>query len=473
MAVTALWRIKGYLGNVLMYAQNPEKTTDAQPLKVQKGLNTDALEDVIAYAERDGATAEKQWVSGILCSPERARQEMMKVKKQWHKEDGTVAYHGYQSFAPGECTPEQAHNIGIELANELWGSKGYQVLVCTHLDKESHMHNHFVINTVSMDDGIKFHRTKEDYRQMRDVSDRLCREHGLSVIEKPQNRGKHYSEWDAEKNGKPTYRKMIMADIDRAIKASASDRDFFVWLEDMGYTINLTTKNGTERKHPTITPPNSKKNYRFDSLDPGYALEEIMDRILENIRFEVPFPEKEEEKVRKYRRDHPPHTKHKGFAALYYYYCYQLHIIVRFPTSVPRVSAFLREDIMKLDKLDEQARLLAENSIETIYDLNAYQVAAKEQIDALTGQRTTLRNELKRTLRTGDQAAVLVVKEKIAAVSDEIKRLRDSLEICDSVEQRAEQMKNELDEIQYETEKEVESDELFGRSSGTGREDVT
>ena len=61
------------------------------------------------------------------------------------------------------------------------------------------MHNHFVINTVSMDDGIKFHRTKEDYRQMRDVSDRLCREHGLSVIEKPQNRGKHYSEWDAEK----------------------------------------------------------------------------------------------------------------------------------------------------------------------------------------------------------------------------------------------------------------------------------
>ena len=335
------------------------------------------------------------------------------------------------------------------------------------------MHNHFVINTVSMDDGIKFHRTKEDYQQMRDVSDRLCREHGLSVIEKPQNRGKHYSEWDAERNGKPTYRKMIMADIDRAIKASASDRDFFVWLEDMGYTINFTTKNGTERKHPTITPPNSKKNYRFDSLNPGYALEEIIDRILENIRFEVPFPEEEEEKVRNYRRDHPPHTKHKGFAALYYYYCYQLHIIVRFPTSVPRVSAFLREDIMKLDKLDEQARLLAENSIETIYDLNAYRVAAKEQIDALTGQRTTLRNELKRTLRTGDQAAVLVVKEKIAAVSDEIKRLRDSLEICDSVEQRAEQMKNELDEIQYETEKEVESDELFGRSSGTGREDVT
>ena len=104
---------------------------------------------------------------------------------------------------------------------------------------------------------------------------------------------------------------------------------------------------------------------------------------------------------------------------------------------------------------------------------NAFRAAAGEQIDALTGQRTTLRNELKRTLRTGDQAAVLAVKEKIAVVSGEIKRLRESLEICDSVEQRAEQMKNELDEIQYETEKEVESDELFGRSSGTGREDVT
>ena len=473
MAVTSLWRVKGYLGNVLMYARNPEKTSDARPLMAPTGLNTNALEDVIAYAERNSATAEKQWVSGILCSPERARQEMMKVKKQWHKEDGTIAYHGYQSFGPGECTPEEAHSIGIELANELWGSRGYQVLVCTHLDKESHIHNHFVINTVSMDNGIKFHRTKDDYRMMREVSDRLCREYGLSVIDHPQNRGRHYSEWEADKNGKPTYRKMIMEDIDRAVKASASDRDFYIWLENMGYTLNFHTKNGNLRQRPSLCPPGSRKNYRFDSLGPGYSIEEIMDRILENIRYEVPFPEEEEERERKYRRDHPPRTKHKGFAALYYYYCYRLHIIVRFPTSVPRVSAFLREDIMKLDKLDEHARLLAENNIETVDDLNSFRTAVREQIEALTHQRTTLRNELKRTLRTGDSASVLTVKEKIAAVSDEMKRLQNSLDICDSVESRAGQMKTELEELHYESGKGERNDELFRRSSGTGRENVS
>ncbi|MDD6954602.1 MAG: relaxase/mobilization nuclease domain-containing protein, partial [Prevotella sp.] len=84
-----------------------------------------------------------------------------------------------------------------------WGDR-YQVLVCTHLDKTSHIHNHFLINTVSFVDGIKFHRTNEDYRQMQQVSDRLCREYGLSVVRHPEHGGKNYGQWLAEKNGKPT-----------------------------------------------------------------------------------------------------------------------------------------------------------------------------------------------------------------------------------------------------------------------------
>ena len=78
------------------------------------------------------------------------------------------------------------------------------MVVATHLDKDSHIHNHFVINTVSFADGVKFHRTKKDYYQMREASDRLCREYGLSVIEKPQGHGKNYAQWRAEKNGEVT-----------------------------------------------------------------------------------------------------------------------------------------------------------------------------------------------------------------------------------------------------------------------------
>ena len=88
-----------------------------------------------------------------------------------------MAYHGYQSFAPGEATPELAHEIGLALAKKLWGEK-YQVLVATHLDRENHLHNHFVLNTVSFVDGIKYHRTEQDYFDMQRESDRLCREYG-------------------------------------------------------------------------------------------------------------------------------------------------------------------------------------------------------------------------------------------------------------------------------------------------------
>lgn len=156
MATTSLWRVKGYIGKVLMYAENPDKTTAPEAIKVPANLNTDSLEDVIAYAGRESATNQCQLVTGRNCNAATARQDMMVIKEKFCRCDGTIAYHGYQSFRQGEVTPEQAHNIGIQLADELWGDR-YQVLVCTHVDKDSHLHNHFVINTVSFVDGIKFH----------------------------------------------------------------------------------------------------------------------------------------------------------------------------------------------------------------------------------------------------------------------------------------------------------------------------
>ena len=147
MAVTSLWRIKGYIGKVLLYAENPDKTTNPETIPVAKEFNREALEDVIAYAGREDATNRRQLVHGIHCDVETARQDMMRTKRKFEKEGGTIAYHGYQSFKEGEVTPDVAHDIGIKLAEELWGDR-YEVLVATHLDKDSHIHNHFVINTV-------------------------------------------------------------------------------------------------------------------------------------------------------------------------------------------------------------------------------------------------------------------------------------------------------------------------------------
>ena len=217
MATTSIWRVNGWLGKVLIYIENPDKTEN--PASFEKpDMDTkeaQGLSDVIEYAIQQKKTGKavvddedvpvmQRFVSGVNCSPTTARDEMMAVKKRFGKEEGTVAYHGYQSFAPGEATPEMAHEIGLKLAKALWGEK-YQVLVATHLDKSNHLHNHFVVNTVSFIDGIKYHRTEKDYYDMQRESDRLCREYGLSVIEHPQRgKSKHYGEWRAEQEQRPT-----------------------------------------------------------------------------------------------------------------------------------------------------------------------------------------------------------------------------------------------------------------------------
>ena len=202
MAVTSIWSIKGWIGKVINYAENPDKTkeqTSQELISESETGQLQGLNDVITYAvnaektrlrqsksmemEVVGESEElmEQYVSGLNCAPTTAREEMIAVKKRFGKEDGIVAFHGYQSFAPGECSPAMAHEIGKKMAEELWGSQ-YQVLIATHLDKANHLHNHFVVNSVSFLDGKRYHRTNQDYRDMRMVSDRLCKEYQLSVV---------------------------------------------------------------------------------------------------------------------------------------------------------------------------------------------------------------------------------------------------------------------------------------------------
>lgn len=470
MATTSIWRINGQMGHVINYVENVNKTTS--PMEVPVGLSNDTLEDVIAYAGREDATNKRKLITGINLDCNDAKNQMMIVKKKFEKTGGTIAYHGYQSFAEGEVDPDSAHKIGVALAEELWGER-FQVVVCTHLDKASHIHNHFVINTVSHIDGRKFYRSEKDYRRMREVSDRLCLEYGLSVIQEPQHKGKHYSQYDAERNGKPTFGSTIRADIDRAIKASLTENEFYDMLEEMGYEFKFYSKNGKPLERPSLKPKNAQKYFRFDNLGEGYSVDEISDRILENIRRKEPFPEETKEKVQRYRKDYPPRPKAKGLAALYYYYCYELKIIVRYPASVKQVSFFMREDIRKLEQLDEQVRLLGENKIETYEDLKKFREKCGTEKVELMDLRHELRNKLKRMIRAGDEAAILSVKEEIAAVTDKLQKLNNDLGICDKVEERAERIQAEYTAIkEQQNEREENENELFRGCSGTNREDV-
>ena len=457
MATTSIWRVKGSIGDVLRYAANEDKTG-----YVPGKTDEEQLGDVIGYASRPEATDSFHLVTGINCDAANARDEMMSVKRRFRKTGGTVAYHGYQSFAEGEVTPQLAHQLGISLAEKLWGDR-YQVLVTTHLDKESHIHNHFVVNTVSFVDGIKYHRTQKDYYDMQRASDQLCREHGLSVVRHPEEQtGKHYAEWKAEKEGGETIRGKIREDIDRAVGSAVTFRQFCSTMKAMGYELKLYTAKGENLLRPSLRPEGSQKFYRFDSLGKGYGMDSITDRILSNMRSSDPFPEEEKIKAETYRKEHPKHTKAKGLAALYYHYCCELHIIKEYPGSVRKVSKFLRDDLIKLDRLDEQVRFLAANGIETIDDLNSYRQDALAAIDAFEIERRDLRNQLRSAVREiqdpEDSVAVSRaegIRSKVRQKTKEIAEIRKTLKMCDIIEERSVHIPGELEALSKAKEPEI------------------
>ena len=223
MATTKIWSVKCSVKNVIDYATNPEKTTESD------------LETVIDYAmngEKIASRDEKTcYVSGVNCSTDTALDEMLEVQKLFGKTKGNVAYHCYQSFRPGEISPEECHRLGVELARRMWGAD-YQVLVATHLDK-NHLHNHLVCNSVSLIDGKKFNCNKGAYTRFRRLSDDICRENGYSVIEKP--RGKTPRQiYMAEKMGEPTRYNLMREAIDESISLSTDMDDFFALMRMRG-----------------------------------------------------------------------------------------------------------------------------------------------------------------------------------------------------------------------------------------------
>ena len=210
MATTSLWHIKGRLKDLIDYVENPEKTAAKTP-------ELQDLYNVFSYVQRPEATQEGEYVTAINCLKETALRQMVLTKKRYGKTDGYIAWHGYQSFKPEEVTPQLAHEIGVKLAKEMWGDR-FEIIVTTHLDKE-HLHCHFCFNSVSFRDGGKYNYSKTEQRRLREASDRLCREYGLSVIEKP-HKAPSRPVWLDEKNGKPTRYNVYRADVREAIDFS-------------------------------------------------------------------------------------------------------------------------------------------------------------------------------------------------------------------------------------------------------------
>ena len=466
MAVTALWPVKSRLDKVISYVQNPEKITQEY---YAENVAIHIIDGVLEYAADDSKTERREYVTCINCSESTAAKEFQEIKHFWRKTGGRLCYHGYQSFKPGEVNASMAHDIGVELANRLWGDR-FQVVVATHCNTGVY-HNHLVINSVSFLDGYKFYESNRDYHQMREVSDQICREYGLSVIDKPKKRGKNYSQYAAEQNGKLTHSQMIRNDIDRAVTISQTARDFFRQMEEMGYTVTIHGKSGTPLKHPKLTPPDAAKNFRFDTLGEYYTLERILERVRSNVWISSPIAPAQK-RGRRMKTARMPAKKLTGLRALYFRYCYELGIIVKYPERVKRVSYLLREDVIKLDRYIAEAKLLIANRIETIEDLQAHKDGLILHIKQLTGERNQLRNRLKRSTRIQDEPGMAAIKAEIKEVSAKLRKARKEADYCADIEGRSAQVqKNLTEQINENHGKEEHLNEHTVRSGRSSRED--
>ena len=479
MAVTSIWSIKGWIGKVIKYAENPDKTKENNEGQISENQSqsTQGLEDVITYAvntektrrgqsesmERElvGESEElmEQYVSGVNCAPTTAREEMIAVKKRFGKEDGIVAFHGYQSFAPGECNPEMAHEIGKKLAEELWGSQ-YQVLIATHLDKANHLHNHFVVNSVSFLDGKRYHRTNQDYRDMRMVSDRLCKEYQLSVVQQPeQGKGKHYAEWQAEQQGKPSYHSMVKADVDEAIRKARTEKQFFFYLREKGYSFKFG-------KDITIRPEGRERGLKLKrNFGENYSLEAIRVRILEEneLPAEKKFPVQRHYRIR-ISGNFKQTRKIGGLRGLYLHYCYLLGIL---PKNRPSMSAkqihvLFREDLLKLNTISKETKLLCHYHIDTAEQLFSLKDRLQKQMEQCVEERKHLRYKIR---ANRPEEEIQELKEQLKGLTEEIGTLRREVVVCDGIAARSKVIEEKFKMVREEKEKkEEQSHEHIRRS---------
>jgi len=453
MAVTSLWPIKGRIDHLISYVENPEKTK--LDTKNDQGLQD--LWNVFGYTTNANKTEEKLYVTGINCLPSIAVEQMIITKKQFDKDEGRLAYHGYQSFKIGEVSPDIAHEIGLKYANEMWGDR-FQIVVSTHLDKE-HIHNHVAFNSVSFLDGGKYDFRKTEQSRMRTVSDRLCREYGLSVIEHPSKSKTPRPIFLAEKAGKPTRYNVMRWAIDDAIKQSTTPKHFTTALEGTGYKLVWNEK----RKYWMLKAPNAQHPINFATLGEGYSRDEITARILKNYHRELP-PVFTIPAPRQYRFNGNLKTVKKigGIRGIYYHYCYLLGI---FPKNNPHkpVHPALREDIRHLDRLSAQAKLIWKYKIDTLVQLEAFVDKTQLQIDELVLLRKRIGTILRRKNKP-DNFEKLTADRNV--LSKQISVLLKQIKTACEVKERSVKIQNNIVIIKnYEVQKKKEQQKQTTKKS--------
>ena len=341
MATTKIWAIKDSISRVISYAKNPEKTIFSD------------LKQVLKYGENDEKTIDKKektmYVTGVNCEAKTAYEEMTTVQNRFDKTTGNVAYHAYQSFKTGEVSPELAHKIGVELAEKMWSE--YQVIVATHFNTGTY-HNHFVVNSVNMFTGKKFNCNKGAYYHFRELSDKLCRENNLTVIENPKGKTPR-SIYFAEKRGEPTKYNVIRQAIDESMGMCINYGQFKKIMLKKGYIIN----DDYNRKYPTIRSINDKQAVRMYYLGEQYLPKNIANKVEHNpyyyqnryMEFIHPKKKNQKYKIYKYKGKFKDISKMSGIDVLFLLLFHLLGLLPKRENYQP-LSPEMKQEVRKMER---------------------------------------------------------------------------------------------------------------------------
>ena len=251
-------------------------TTRIMPLHVGKGrTESRAISDIIDYVANPQKTDGGKLITGFACDSRTADAEFLLAKRQYiaatgrvRGKDDVIAYHVRQSFMPGEITPEEANRLGVEFAKRFTKGK-HAFVVCTHIDK-AHVNNHIIWSSVTLDCDRKFRNFWGSTKAVRQLSDTICIENGLSIVENPKPHGKSYNKWLGDQ-AKPSHRELLRMAIDQALAQKPADLDaLFQLLQDAGCEVS---KRG---KSYRLKLPSWDRVARLDSLGEGYTLDDLL-----------------------------------------------------------------------------------------------------------------------------------------------------------------------------------------------------
>ena len=415
MAITGFWPIKDSISRVIDYAVNPEKTIAPEDM-------TDDLKKVLRYTSDPGKTDKLMYVSALNCPWQQAFEWMTATKKRYGKLGGNTCYHGFQSFYGKEVSPEEAHALGMETAQRMWGDE-YEVLVTTHLNTKN-VHNHFVVNSVSFRTGRKYENHKRDHQRLREVSDELCREHGLYVIENPRRHGLSFAEWRAHKDGQLTMKDMLELDMRECIDRAIDVQHFYRLMQEIGYTVDHRCK------YPSFLPPGGKRPLRLKKDGKSMTEDDIEEMLWDSFERQTDvlvIPRAEKPPV--------PYYKDMGLSALVLSWMYVLGWLGKGKKVVYRVN---REEVRKLKRYIRQHDLLDKYDIDNEDQLDAHAAIRAAEYAELEERRAELRKEQRRTKEPIPE---------IAELTEQLRFVRRELRICEDIKADIPKMRAAFEDV--------------------------